>query len=281
MYTAMKKAAVAASIALALGSGCSGNKGGNSTPGGVTPGVGAGAPGGQSSGTGGSGNVSGQTMAPGGASAAGGSGQSSTGAAVNGGAAGSAGGAASGGTGVSTSGGNAGASGITSAGGAASGGATSDVDGGCCKTADCQPDAVKTCVCTQWQQSQCCSGAWDEVCQATAELKCNAAKCGGEPPSTTTPDGGDIVKGACCATHSTPGCADTATEQCICGLLADCCTNQWDSVCVQLVREKHCEPGVRDCVCTTWQQQSCCDTDWTDSCGLVATSKCGAQPECP
>jgi hypothetical protein len=136
-------------------------------------------------------------------------------------------------------------------------------------------------VCTQWQQPQCCSGTWDTFCQTTAEAKCGAEKCLTTGPPTPTTDGGDIVKGACCATHSTPGCDDMATEQCICNILGDCCTKQWDSVCVQLVREKHCEAGVRDCVCKTWQQQSCCDMGWTNACGLVATSKCGAQPPCP
>jgi hypothetical protein len=161
------------------------------------------------------------------------------------------------------------------------GGAGGDLDGGsCCKTADCQPDAVKTCVCTTWQQDQCCTGPWDTFCQTTAEEKCQAEHCGTDT-SPPTPDGGQIVKGACCAVHNTPGCADAPTEQCICALLPDCCTKTWDSVCVQLVREKHCEDGVRTCVCTTWQQSSCCDTEWNDACALVAENKCGAQPSCP
>jgi hypothetical protein len=163
----------------------------------------------------------------------------------------------------------------------ANGGSTgADVDGGaCCNTADCQPDAVKTCVCTTWQQSQCCSGTWDTFCQATAEQKCQAEKCATEP-SPPTPDAGHIVKGACCAVHATPGCDDPDIEKCTCALLSDCCTNQWDAVCVQLVREKRCETGVRTCVCDNWQA-SCCDTEWTNACGIIAESKCNAQPSCP
>jgi hypothetical protein len=37
---------------------------------------------------------------------------------------------------------------------------------------------------------------------------------------------------------------------------------------------------VRDCVCNNWQM-SCCDMAWTDSCGILATMHCNAQPECP
>ena len=158
-----------------------------------------------------------------------------------------------------------------------------NVDGGCCTQRECQPDAVKTCVCTTWQLDQCCSGEWNVVCQTTAEEKCQAAKC--LPPPEPPPDAGpvDPTKGACCAVHTTPGCADTDVETCICKLLPDCCTNMWDSICVQLVREKHCEPGVRDCVCMTWQQQACCDTAWTDICRDVAEdpNKCHSQPSCP
>jgi hypothetical protein len=273
---------LAATLVVALGSACSSDGNGSGqgpiTNTGAAPGAG-----GQSANAAGSGNSAGQP----GMTAQGGSGQPGGGTA-NGGAAGSAGSAgtstANGGAAGSGGGVGGGAAGMAaSSGGAPSGGAATLPDGGtCCATADCQPQDVKTCVCTQWQQSQCCSGTWDTFCQTTAEEKCNAEKCVTTTvPPEPTPDGGHIVKGACCAVHATPGCDDTPTEQCICKLLGDCCTKQWDSVCVQLVREKHCEDGVRDCVCTTWQQQSCCDTSWTMACSLVATSKCGAQPACP
>jgi hypothetical protein len=124
----------------------------------------------------------------------------------------------------------------------------------------------------------CCSGDWTTFCQATAEEKCNAQHCLPPPPPG---DGGTIQKGACCAPHSSGGCADAAIEKCICGMLEDCCTTAWDSICVQLVREKHCEDGVRTCVCDTWQQPDCCNVQWTNICGIVAEDKCGAQPSCP
>jgi hypothetical protein len=154
-------------------------------------------------------------------------------------------------------------------------------DGGapCCADKGCQPEAVQTCVCTTWNQSQCCSGTWDIFCQATAEEKCQAPHCTVPPPTGDADAGGP--QGSCCATHATSGCSDPAIQSCVCGLLADCCTNGWDDVCVQLVAEEHCATGVRDCVCTTWQQSSCCDTAWTDECRIVAEQKCGAPATCP
>jgi hypothetical protein len=143
-------------------------------------------------------------------------------------------------------------------------------------------------VCTTWQLDQCCSGDWNLVCQATAEAKCQAQKC--LPPPEPTGDAGpgpgedagaiDPTKGACCAVHSTPGCQERDTETCICKLLPDCCTTMWDSICVDLVREKRCEPAVRDCVCMNWQQ-SCCDMGWTDSCRILAENQCHGKPSCP
>src|SRR5262249_23083513 len=149
------------------------------------------------------------------------------------------------------------------------GGYVTTQDGGmCCTTRECQPDSVKTCVCDTWKLDQCCSGPWDVFCQTTAEQKCQAEHC--LPPDTGGDARAERAKGGCCATHSTPGCEDKATETCICNLLPDCCNNQWDAVCVQLVREKRCEPGVRDCVCMTWQQADCCNKGWTDECKFVA-----------
>ena len=270
-------ATTAALLALALGSACSGG-GGGSSPG--APAAGGGASGGPPGGV--SGNANGQSGTP--ATGQGGTSGAAQGGNGPGGSSGASAGSAgvssgAGGGGTAGQGGSAGSAGGASGGSAGSGMGVPDA-GACCKTADCQPDAVKTCVCTQWQQGQCCTDKWDTFCQTTAEEKCQAEKCATDP-SPLTPDGGNIVKGACCATHTTPGCDDSAVETCICALLSDCCTKQWDSVCVQLVREKHCEDGVRTCVCDQWQQSSCCDTQWTNACGLIAESKCGAQPSCP
>jgi hypothetical protein len=264
------KAVVAATFAFAIGAGCSektgqqgGGAGAPATGGSAAEAAGGGA--GQSSGQGGTpgpraGGASGSAgLNPGAGGSAGVSGPS-------GGSAGQLASAGSGGTSGAGAGGSAGAGGAAGAG----------MD--CCTAKSCQSDAVQACVCTEWQQADCCSGEWTTFCQATAEQKCHAKHCLPDPPPT---DGGTVEKGACCATHSSGGCAEDAVEKCICALLPDCCTKAWDSVCVQLVREKHCEDGVRTCVCETWQQGSCCDTQWTNVCAIVAEDKCGAKPSCP
>jgi hypothetical protein len=273
-----ERIALAAALAVGLGSACSSGNGSEGPIGNT-----AAAPGVGGANASGSGNLGGQS----GMTAQGGNGQPGGGTA-NGGTKGSAGTSTSGaaGSGASSGGipGGTGGTAGTSSGGSPSGGATSVADGGCCQAADCQPNDVKTCVCTQWGQSQCCgdAGTWDVICQTTAEEKCNAAKCitmTGPPPGPT-PDGGELIKGACCATHATAGCNDKAIEQCICALVPDCCAKQWDDPCAQLVREQHCAPTVRDCVCNTWEPD-CCNNAWTNSCNLVATGQCHATSVCP
>jgi hypothetical protein len=133
---------------------------------------------------------------------------------------------------------------------------------------------VRACVCTDWQQAQCCDDGWGTFCEITAEQKCGATPaCGGStPPATPT--------NACCQESTSPGCADDAVEQCVCDLLPDCCTAAWDTYCVQLVREQHCSEGVRTCACEDWEQSGCCDTRWDDFCTIVAVQKCGSTVTC-
>jgi len=196
------------------------------------------------------------------------------------------------GTGGALPGGGGGGLGGSTAAGGASGGGSPDAGPGpstggggggstaaggsgsaCCADRDCQPASVRTCVCTDWQQDQCCTGTWDTFCQVTAEEKCQAEPCAGADAGAPSTD-------ACCAEKATPGCSNSALESCICALLPDCCTTAWDAVCVQLVQEKHCESGVRPCVCQDWQQPSCCDTQWTSFCEITAEQKCGATAGC-
>lgn len=153
--------------------------------------------------------------------------------------------------------------------------------GVCCDTSEPAGCAdVRSCVCNDWQQQDCCS-QWSTFCEVTAEQKCGAAPgCADLPATSSTSGDGGADKGACCTAHDTPGCADPSIEQCICGLLPDCCTLKWDATCVQLVNEKHCESGVRTCVCDTWQQGTCCTTEWTSFCQTVAEEKCMALPGC-
>lgn len=88
----------------------------------------------------------------------------------------------------------------------------------------------------------------------------------------------------CCTAHASAGCQDPNVETCVCALLPDCCTDTWDGACAQIVTEKYCQPGVRDCVCNPppdgWDQNSCCATSWTNLCDATAVSKCGAVAGC-
>jgi hypothetical protein len=82
----------------------------------------------------------------------------------------------------------------------------------------CSDPAVEACVCGQ--DPFCCDTQWDDVCAESADL------CGGNC-------GGGGAGGACCMVQAGPGCADPATESCVCLFDAFCCTMQWDDVCVQ------------------------------------------------
>lgn len=97
---------------------------------------------------------------------------------------------------------------------------------------------------------------------------------------------------ACCAAHSTPGCDDKAVEECVCEYGPDCCSGSWSELCVEFVRQRFCDPGVRECVCNAeddpepgWGQNAvCCEgpnAKWTDTfCEEIAASKCGATVGC-
>jgi hypothetical protein len=154
-------------------------------------------------------------------------------------------------------------------------------DGGAASTAgesECSEE-VRHCVCEEWQQSICCEGDWTTFCALTAADKCGAAPPCGQEPIVAPPS--DLRANACCTTATTPGCADESVEACVCDLLPECCTVAWDSLCVQLVREQHCAPDVRTCLCDDWEQESCCSTRWTSFCTITAEEKCDAETTCP
>lgn len=91
--------------------------------------------------------------------------------------------------------------------------------------------------------------------------------------------------GSCCSTSTQPGCGDVALRACVCEREPRCCTESWDESCTRLVKEKHCQSGVRDCVCGygegQWQQAYCCQGGWNDTCESVSYNKCGATADCP
>lgn len=91
--------------------------------------------------------------------------------------------------------------------------------------------------------------------------------------------------GPCCEVHDGPGCQDPETTACVCELIPECCTVGWTEACTVVVIQKHCEPGVRECVCGSgdgqWQlQATCCMGDWSNLCSSTAVQKCGAAETC-
>jgi hypothetical protein len=91
--------------------------------------------------------------------------------------------------------------------------------------------------------------------------------------------------GSCCTAHDGAGCSNADLQVCVCEKLPSCCTDVWDAACVLIVKQKYCQPGVRDCVCGDqpgqWAQHTCCNSSWSDNfCDQVAEQKCGAAAGC-
>ena len=114
-----------------------------------------------------------------------------------------------------------------------------------------------------------------------------AAGSGGAMASVMAGAGGSGTlsgMGSCCDAHDTPGCGDAELQVCVCEKLPSCCTEAWTAACTFLVTQKHCQPGVRECVCGTgdkqWGQTQCCDNQWSSTCESVAELKCGAAMGC-
>jgi hypothetical protein len=74
----------------------------------------------------------------------------------------------------------------------------------------------------------CCSTVWDTICvdQAVAIPSC---KCAG-------PSCGDPDAGSCFQTHPTPYCADADCCFFVCGFEPTCCSDAWDTTCVELAQ---------------------------------------------
>ena len=93
-----------------------------------------------------------------------------------------------------------------------------------------------------------------------------------------------IGVGSCCTAHDTPGCGNADLQVCVCEQLPSCCTDKWDAACTFIVTQKHCQPGIRECVCGSasdqWGQAQCCAQRWSNTCDEVAETKCGAEPGC-
>ena len=89
--------------------------------------------------------------------------------------------------------------------------------------AGCSDVSVEACVCAA--DPYCCSTEWDSICVDEVEsLACG--RCS------------DPV--ACCTAIASPGCDVWPVEQCVCDADDFCCTDEWDSICVDLVSSLGC-----------------------------------------
>ena len=82
-------------------------------------------------------------------------------------------------------------------------------DGGCC-------DAVCR------VRPECCTITWDAVC-----VKLVAAECEGC---------GSAFAGECTTTHLTPACADRVCCETVCDVDVFCCSEAWDTLCVEMAQ---------------------------------------------
>lgn len=102
----------------------------------------------------------------------------------------------------------------------------------------------------------------------------------------------DQYVGNCGDTTHGPGCNDPACQACTCNGRPECCTDNWDNLCLGYAGENcpaecfavvgNCgdprpEPGCSDrlceaCVCAQFGQlgESCCESEWTVACAQLA-----------
>ncbi|MEM9454822.1 MAG: CARDB domain-containing protein [Myxococcota bacterium] len=96
----------------------------------------------------------------------------------------------------------------------------------CCVSgseAGCSDVGVQACVCEV--DAYCCNVAWDGICVGeVSSLGCGSCE----------------VTAACCSTTTTPGCALSSVESCVCAADAYCCNVAWDGICVGEVTSLGC-----------------------------------------
>jgi hypothetical protein len=128
-----------------------------------------------------------------------------------------------------------------------------------------------------WDAGDCGGGSTcgDGACDADENCTSCEVDCG--------PCGGG---GDCCELQDTPGCGDAAVQMCVCEQDAFCCTNLWDSICVDEVEEFGCGncgggPTCGDGVCDGTENCSNCEADCGpcggggDCCTVQDTPGCG------
>jgi len=77
----------------------------------------------------------------------------------------------------------------------------------------------------------CCESTWDSVCAQIAIEEC--------PNICTAAECGDSDAGNCCQEHTGPFCSDEACCFSVCQIFPQCCTNEWDELCV-IIASKVC-----------------------------------------
>ena len=132
----------------------------------------------------------------------------------------------------------------------------------------------------------CCGVTWDSSCVATARGFC------GEIENCETSNA------SCFVAHNTPGCSTPSCCDAVCAVEPDCCINQWDIVCVNLVPTlcegcgepfagsclvTHGSPACNDAVCCAAvcaQDNYCCTNSWDGICVDLAAQNCGLALPC-
>lgn len=141
----------------------------------------------------------------------------------------------------------------------------------------CADSAIESCVCAT--NPHCCDTSWDANCIESVEgLGCSDC---------------NFATHSCCQTGSL-GCSNSATAACVCERDPYCCSNQWDSICVDEVELFGCGycgthsccatggPGcwneaIMQCVCSL--DSSCCGSSWDSLCVTeVESFECGTCP---
>jgi hypothetical protein len=102
-----------------------------------------------------------------------------------------------------------------------------------------------------------------------------------------------LLEGDCCATDDSAGCDQAVATNCVCSFVPECCTGEWNELCVGLAGSQcgaGCDPvpggtccdamdgvtgcdtpAIQDCVCAF--DAYCCDTEW-DATGVAEGVDC-------
>ena len=135
----------------------------------------------------------------------------------------------------------------------------------------------------------CCIDSWDESCATLARVFCGAPlECGSS------------ITGSCVRSHDNPFCDDAVCCQSICAIDPFCCSDRWDSFCVNYAIDRcqrgcgvetagscfypHPTPGCSDadcCAAVCEVDPVCCASVWDATCATEALGDPNATPPTP